>query len=308
VAAAFALTIVAGLVVRATPPLRALDVGLYHAVNGLACGATDADPVYHAIWTALNRPALNYYVLYGITFAYVLLRRREQWLRLLVVTALIAGLGSISNPISWHWAWGPRPFTVTSACIAHPEWEAIWSQYSSFPSGHARETAAELTAMVAFWPAALLPAAAYMALLAFSRLYLGVHFPSDVLIGAVFGWAIARTAFLTWDVAFREWWDRRSAGDEGAGTSGGAARRDGPGRRFGLRRRPVPGGVERLEGRLPGEEDPALGEPEVAEARLAREGPDRPGVLAADGRPAGGDDPGEPGVGSKPLPVRHPAL
>ena len=201
--AAFALTVAAGLVVRATPAPAAPDVALYHAVNGLACGATDADPLYRAIWTGLNQPALNYYVLYGITFAYVLLRRREQWARLLVVTALIAGLGYLSNPIVWHWAWGPRPFTVTTACIAHPEWEATWSQYSSFPSGHARETSAELTALVAFWPAALLPAAAYMALLAFSRLYLGVHFPSDVLLGAALGWAIARIAFLAWDVYAR---------------------------------------------------------------------------------------------------------
>jgi undecaprenyl-diphosphatase len=211
VAAAFALTIVAGLAIRSIPPLRGLDIALYHAFNGLACGATGSEPFYNVIWTALNQPALNYYVLYGITFAYVLLRRREQWLRLLVVTALIAGLGYVSNPIIWHWAWGPRPFTVTSACIAHPEWEAIWSQYSSFPSGHARETAAELTAMVTFWPAALLPAIAYMALLAFSRLYLGVHFPSDVLIGAVLGLAIARIAFLSYDVYVRRWWDRRQA-------------------------------------------------------------------------------------------------
>jgi membrane-associated phospholipid phosphatase len=211
VAVAFALTIVAGLIVRSTPALRGLDVALYHAVNGLACEKTDADPLYHAIWTGLNQPALNYYVLYGITFAYVLLRRREQWARLLVVTASIAGLGYVSNPIIWHWAWGPRPFTVTTACIAHPEWEATWSQYSSFPSGHARETAAELTALVAFWPAALVPAVAYMALLAFSRLYLGVHFPSDVLLGAVLGLAIARIAFLAWDVYARAWWVRRVA-------------------------------------------------------------------------------------------------
>lgn len=198
--AAFAATILIGLYVKPWPPALALDRNVFHLVNGLACGKSPDDPFYNAIWVALNRPSLNYFVLYGITTAYVLLFRRRLWLQLLVGFLVIASLGYVSNPVIWHWAWGPRPFTVTDACILHPEWEQAWSQYSSFPSGHARETASELTLMVTLWPASLLPALAYMALLAFSRLYIGVHLPSDVLTGAVLGWGIAQIALLCYRV------------------------------------------------------------------------------------------------------------
>lgn len=60
---------------------------------------------------------------------------------------------------------------------------------SSFPSGHTQNTAAAYTALAcAFrkrWLAAL--AAALILLVGLSRLYLGVHWPSDVLAGAALG-------------------------------------------------------------------------------------------------------------------------
>lgn len=58
---------------------------------------------------------------------------------------------------------------------------------SSFPSGHTGASFAAASAMMftgfRFWPCA----AVLASLVAFSRLYLYVHFPSDVLFGAIFG-------------------------------------------------------------------------------------------------------------------------
>lgn len=77
----------------------------------------------------------------------------------------------------------PRPYDLNPAMeylISRPHG---WS----FPSGH---TAASFTAVSALWfgkSALWLPCGVLAVLIAFSRLYLYVHFPTDVLFGALFG-------------------------------------------------------------------------------------------------------------------------
>ena len=101
-----------------------------------------------------------------------------------------------------------RPFAVNTAVelLTAPPADA------SFPSGH---TAASFAAVFALWASGSplwKPAAVLASVIAFSRLYLYVHWPTDVLggilVGAVAGWAGARLAD-----AFRR---RRERLDRGA--------------------------------------------------------------------------------------------
>lgn len=85
-----------------------------------------------------------------------------------------------------------RPFAVNPGAelLIAPPLDA------SFPSGH---TAASFAAATALWTASKslwmgLPAMALAILTAFSRLYLYVHWPSDVLGGAVLGTALGTFA------------------------------------------------------------------------------------------------------------------
>jgi undecaprenyl-diphosphatase len=59
----------------------------------------------------------------------------------------------------------------------------------SYPSAHATTSFAGARALSRVWPAA--PLYALAGLVAFTRPYLGVHYPSDVVAGAALGTAIA---------------------------------------------------------------------------------------------------------------------
>ena len=61
----------------------------------------------------------------------------------------------------------------------------------SFPSAHASTSFCAACAFAPLVPVTLVPAAA---LIAFSRVYFGVHYPSDVVVGAAFGAAIGGAA------------------------------------------------------------------------------------------------------------------
>lgn len=95
-------------------------------------------------------------------------------------------------------------------------WESIApAKFYSFPSGHAMGTAA-LAAALAFllWPTpwrwpVLLASGLFALCVGFSRLYLGVHYPSDVLAGWVgsVGWvAVLHVVFSPHLQQLRTWW------------------------------------------------------------------------------------------------------
>jgi len=62
---------------------------------------------------------------------------------------------------------------------------------ASLPSGHAATAAAAAGVVALLHPRMRLPLAGLVAAIALSRVYLGVHYPSDVLAGAGLGMAIA---------------------------------------------------------------------------------------------------------------------
>ncbi|MFF0501320.1 phosphatase PAP2 family protein [Nocardia aobensis] len=69
---------------------------------------------------------------------------------------------------------------------------------SSFPSGHAASAAAFVTGVAQESPALAVAVAPVAAAVAYSRVHVGVHWPTDVLAGAALGAAVA--------VGTRRWW------------------------------------------------------------------------------------------------------
>lgn len=69
---------------------------------------------------------------------------------------------------------------------------------SSFPSSHLSSTVAVLAVFVHHYRKILVPAIAFVLLIAFSRMHNGMHYPTDVLAGIVFG--IGYGAVAVWVV------------------------------------------------------------------------------------------------------------
>jgi undecaprenyl-diphosphatase len=121
----------------------------------------------------------------------LLLKRRTADAAIL----LAAGIGSsaITNLVKVLVA-RPRPGVVPHLAV---------TSTLSFPSGHACSSAAVYMALALVLPASHLhrrvamTAAALLAMaIAFSRVYLGVHYPSDVLAGLALGWLWVAAVFF----------------------------------------------------------------------------------------------------------------
>jgi membrane-associated phospholipid phosphatase len=81
--------------------------------------------------------------------------------------------------------------------VAHPDLRPLSNEKSrSFPSGHTSSAFSIATSLSLNYPKwyVIVPAYAWASATGYSRMYLGVHYPSDVLAGAAIG---AGTAWLT---------------------------------------------------------------------------------------------------------------
>jgi len=74
------------------------------------------------------------------------------------------------------------------------EKQAGWS----FPSSHATNCFAAAATVGSFFPPFRAYLMAFAALVAYSRVYVGVHYPLDVLVGALLGLLLAYAAYWIW--------------------------------------------------------------------------------------------------------------
>ncbi len=90
----------------------------------------------------------------------------------------------------------PRPYeTLADAVLRQSP-----AHGTSFPSSHTAVTVAVVTALMPFLPKpARVVAIGYAVLVAWSRVYLGVHYPLDVLAGAGIGLAVGGGVWLAVD-------------------------------------------------------------------------------------------------------------
>ena len=146
------------------------------------------NPVFDAIMPGLSNiggfvSLLALCILAVIITMYLKYDKYFEIAKLCLFSLVLAGIIAACLKLAFH---SPRPFTV----LSNVHQLTIPSEPNSFPSGHTASTLSVITVLV--WKlrenklvVCLMVVFAF--LISFSRIYVGVHFPFDVLVGATAG-------------------------------------------------------------------------------------------------------------------------
>jgi undecaprenyl-diphosphatase len=193
----------------AAPDSTSLDVRAFRLLNGrLANPAFDAVMPFATdfgkwraavilIWCAL--------VIFGKT--------RGRWAALMLIP-VIAASDQLSSHLVKPLVERVRPCDVLGSVrlwygaqgwITTPtEVARSYKSSFSFPSSHAANITASMLFLGLVYRRWLAPLLALALVVSFSRIYVGVHWPSDVLVGMAIGAAIAAAAYLLFTRLYRE--------------------------------------------------------------------------------------------------------
>ena len=169
------------------------DVSLFRILN-------EVPPAVASVLT----PLVHLFLPAGIVIAVVLIAGYVvAWTR----SVLPVAAGAVAAGAAWTLANvakvianRPRPYEVVADAVLRQR-PALGT---SFPSSHTAVTLAVVIALVPFLPRALAGiAVAYAVLVGWSRVYLGVHYPLDVLAGAGIGMAVGGAVLLALRVLLR---------------------------------------------------------------------------------------------------------
>jgi len=207
----------------AAPDSTSLDAKAFRFLNGGI-----ANPVFDVIMpfaTDFDRWRL---VVILIWCALVILgKTRGRWTAFMLIPVIVAS-DQLSSGVMKHliermrpceviggvhlW-YGPEGWITTAAEISRS-----YKPSFSFPSGHAANITASMLFLGLVYRRALAPLLAVALLVSFSRIYIGVHWPSDVLAGMALGAAIAILAYALFTRFYREGTRKGSATQTEPGT------------------------------------------------------------------------------------------
>lgn len=177
--------------------LHALDRGIFLVVNG-----TLQNPVFDLCMPALSDKRLGL-LLAAVVVPWLAVRYGRRVWPVILLAVLAVALGDLGAGLIKHAVQRTRPCHV----IAEVHLLAGCTRSFAMPSNHASNIFAVAGVLWLGVPAWRWCFLALAAAVGYSRVYLGVHYPSDVLVGAVWGltvglalpWAARRLLPVRWN-------------------------------------------------------------------------------------------------------------
>ena len=182
----FAAVLGAGVLVGETP-LSAADEWLFRRIN-------EHGPGPDLFWEIVDPNLQPYVLLASAPFVFTLITRRYRLAAVAaypVISALLAyflllGVAAVYDRARPEEVFGQRSVNLVEG--------QTWSDLASYPSGHAAVTAALAFTAARLYPFLRIPVWIWTAVVAFSRILFGSHFPFDTLgaiaLGYCTGWLL----------------------------------------------------------------------------------------------------------------------
>lgn len=176
---------------RLAERLRAADERLF------ARAATSHIEAVDAVLPRLTRAADHGVLWMGIAAGLALSGRTGRRAAARGLTSLAVSSAVVNGPAKWVFRRGRPDYTLVPALRQLRRQPTT----TSFPSGHSASAAAFATGVALQAPAVGVPIAVVAAAVAYSRVHTGVHYPSDVVVGAAIGAGTALVLRRSWPVA-----------------------------------------------------------------------------------------------------------
>ena len=147
-----------------------------------------SNPVFDMIMSFIDKPKFFILPLIGLWFFSIYKLSASRWQIALIIPLGILITDQTGTAIK-KMELRQRPWTVHED-INHLGGKG--GKAYSFPSNHAANSTLLATVFSFFYPQLKWILVTFAGIAAYSRVYIGVHYPLDILAGIILGWAVAR--------------------------------------------------------------------------------------------------------------------